>query len=120
MKIKIGDIVVIGVLIVFIVVLSLKYFGRYNSNRYVRISGWKEQLTFPINENRKISVNGPLGVTDVVIRDGEVWIKDSPCKNKICIKMGKIKRPGEQVICVPNRVVVEIIGKGGNIDAVSR
>lgn len=35
------------------------------------------------------------------------------CPKKISMQMGFISRPGETIICVPNRVYVEIVSTGG-------
>ena len=59
---------------------------------------------------------GPLGATTVMCRDGYVWVSDSCCPNKLCVKTGKIHTQGQTIVCVPNRVVVRIVG-ADNVDA---
>ena len=39
-------------------------------------------------------------------------MKYSDCKNQICVNTGKISRAGEIIVCLPNYVIVEIIGSG--------
>jgi hypothetical protein len=34
--------------------------------------------------------------------------------------MGRKKRVGEQIVCVPNRVIVEITGENETVDAITR
>lgn len=60
------------------------------------------------------------GSNTIVIENGEVYMSFADCKNHICIREGRISRPGQTIICMPNRIVVEI--KGGNeaYDAVTR
>ena len=86
----------------------------------MHITGKEQQTYFSPNEDKTVHVQGPLGETIVHIENGKVWIEDSPCREKICIKMGRIERTGEQLICVPNRVVVELEGERGDVDGVSR
>ena len=52
--------------------------------------------------------------------DGTVSVKESNCGDKTCMRTGKISRRGEAIICVPNKVVVEIKGssKESDVDAV--
>jgi len=86
----------------------------------VEVTGRAIQKYYDIHEDRVINVEGPLGTTRVIIEDGEVWVEDSPCREKICIKMGRKKRVGEQIVCVPNRVIVEITGENETVDAITR
>ena len=126
MKIKSGhilkpaDIILILVVAFIIGIMSINLYGKDQGNKEVVVIGQNFKNVYPINSNKIIKVKGPLGYTIVVIKGGKAWIKNSPCREKICMKMGKISRTGQQVICVPNRVLVEIDGKNGDVDAVSR
>lgn len=42
------------------------------------------------------------------------------CPERICLRTGWIKQPGESIICVPNKLVVRIKGLEDGIDAVIR
>ena len=44
----------------------------------------------------------------VKIENGRVFMKSADCKNQICVKTGKISKSGETIICLPNKVIVEI------------
>ncbi|PMQ02358.1 MAG: hypothetical protein CBR30_01515 [Dictyoglomus sp. NZ13-RE01] len=35
----------------------------------------------------------------------------SPCPDKLCVKQGWIKKVGESIVCLPNRVVLRLEGK---------
>jgi hypothetical protein len=67
-----------------------------------------EYAVVPLNEDRIINVPGPLGKTTVEIKGGRVRVLDSPCPNKICVSQGWIERPGETIICLPNRVSITV------------
>lgn len=56
--------------------------------------------------NRLLAVPGPLGVTEVEIRDGRVRVKADPSPRQICVKQGWLA-PGQAALCLPNRVSVE-------------
>lgn len=72
---------------------------------------------YPLAEDRTLQVKGPLGLTEVQIRGGAVWVEDSPCTNKVCIAMGHISSSGQYVACLPNRVFVRISGGTGSAEA---
>ena len=63
-----------------------------------------------LTTDQKKEVKGPLGITEVEIKKGQVRIVKSPCKNKVCIKSGYIRYADRLVACIPNRVVVRIVG----------
>ncbi|MFB0506233.1 MAG: NusG domain II-containing protein [Thermodesulfobacteriota bacterium] len=76
---------------------------------------------FPLKDDRLLPVEGKLGKTWVKMAEGRVRIVDSPCPYKLCVKSGSIRMSGENLICLPNKVVVRIAGDDGEaVDAVSR
>ncbi|MBQ8765566.1 MAG: NusG domain II-containing protein [Clostridia bacterium] len=59
------------------------------------------------------------GVT-VCRENGEIYIKEAVCPDKVCVRSGRISKAGEGIICAPNRVAVEIDGKNKNqLDALT-
>ena len=48
------------------------------------------------------------GTNTVIIKDGEVFVQKADCKNQVCVKSGKISKKGESIVCLPNKVIVEI------------
>jgi len=72
-----------------------------------------------LNENRVIPIKGKLGITEVEIANGKARIRHSPCKNKVCIKAGDIQYADRLIACIPNRIVVRVIGeKQRGVDAI--
>ena len=69
-------------------------------------------FTAPLTVDRQVSLEGPLGVTELVIKDGQVRVTSSPCPFKVCVGMGTINRTGQIIACVPNRLLVQIVGTG--------
>lgn len=57
-----------------------------------------------------VEVEGALGTTTIAIEDGGVRIVDSPCPHKICVKKGRVSRVGDFVACLPNGVVLTVVG----------
>jgi hypothetical protein len=106
-----------GLLVVF---LFHHYLFSASSGKEVEITGGSSSARYDLGADRTVLVEGPMGKTRVVIGGGQVWVDESPCRDKICVQMGKKRRAGEQIICLPNRVVVEVIGDELEFDAVSR
>lgn len=55
-------------------------------------------------------IQGMLGYSLLEGGDNKVRMVESPCPDKICMGMGWISHPGESIVCIPNRVVVRIVG----------
>ncbi len=87
--------------------------------RYVSVRSRNDEWIYPLDTDATYSVSGPLGDTIVGIDDGSVSILDSPCKNKICIAAGILAHAGDWAACLPNGVMVHVLGDlEGGIDAV--
>lgn len=80
-----------------------------NTGNTVRIWSDNELLAeFPLSQDREFIVATELGTNTVVIEHGQVSVTDADCPDKLCEKMGAISKPGETVICLPHRLVVEV------------
>jgi len=55
------------------------------------------------------------------INAGRIRIADSDCPRQICKHAGWISRPNQTIVCVPNKILIEIKGVAGSggYDAVS-
>ena len=80
-----------------------------------------EVYIMPMSRDGSLVLKGPVGDTRVDVADGEVFISDSDCRDKICVAMGPVSTPSSWVACLPNRVFVRVVagnsGKGTEVDA---
>ncbi len=68
-----------------------------------------------------IHVTGTTGYDLVEIADKQVRIVEADCPDKLCIKQGWISRAPQQIVCLPNRVVVRVTnGKALGVDTITR
>lgn len=111
------DIIIIAI-IVMISIISLGILKISNDKnyeeKYVYISVDGELIkTIPlhtISNGEEFTVKTKLGVNIIKIENGMVKIIDADCPDKICVKDGPISKPGEMLVCLPHKVVVEIKG----------
>lgn len=59
---------------------------------------------YPLNKDTTVT----LEHNTFVIESGEVFMSEADCKNHTCVKTGKISKRGECIVCLPNRVILEI------------
>jgi len=110
-------------LVAFIIILSLAtlplIFKTKGEEVIIEVNG-KPLYRLSLSQPRTVEVYGPIGRTVVKIEGGKAWVASSDCPHKLCVKRGKISHSGEMVICVPNKVVVRIVGRrGGQYDAIT-
>lgn len=66
---------------------------------------------YPLSEDLSVEIKGYEGGTNyLVIKEGEAYLTEASCPDHLCIHMGRIKNVGQSIICLPNRVVIEITG----------
>ena len=53
------------------------------------------------------------------LEPGRVCIGESACPSQDCVHTGWISRAGEQIICLPNRLVISLTGGQQEFDAVT-
>lgn len=53
------------------------------------------------------------------VRNSRIRVADSDCPKHTCARMGWISRPGQTIVCAPNRLLVQIRGGQDGIDAVT-
>lgn len=63
-----------------------------------------------LNENSVIPIETEFGKNTVVIEKGEVFVTDSNCPDELCEK-DRISKSGESIVCLPNRLSVNVGGK---------
>ncbi len=76
-----------------------------NAHVIVKVDGRTEGI-YDLNEDQTISVNH--GSNTLVIRDGQADMTDADCPDKLCVKHRPIRYRHENIICLPNRIVVEV------------
>lgn len=99
---------------------SYQVYGNRGGEAVLYIQNQSNVWIYPLAKEQELDIPGPLGVTHVHIKDGAAFVESSPCRDKICISMGKISRNGEWVACLPNRVFLRVQGKTGKGKAGNR
>ncbi|UNC90915.1 NusG domain II-containing protein [Candidatus Contubernalis alkaliaceticus] len=61
------------------------------------------------NNNFRKEIEGINGLTIIEILDQRVRVISSACPDKLCVHSGWIDKPGQLLVCLPNKVVVRII-----------
>ena len=52
----------------------------------------------------------------IVLTETEVWVESSDCPTQDCVHTGHISRAGQSIVCLPARVIVQLVGGDGGED----
>ena len=108
-KIRYDIILIIGLLVITMVIaMAVRFTQKTGKTVVVSVDG-VVKYTFPLDEDIVFKIEGYEGGTNyLVIKDGEACLTEASCPDLLCVHMGKISSQGQSIICLPNRVVVEI------------
>lgn len=70
--------------------------------------------TYSLSENRTVEIRSGDGYNLLVIGDGKAFIQKASCPDGICAAHRPIHHEGESIICLPNKVVVEVHAQDGD------
>ncbi len=112
---KKADIILVSV----ILVIALSAFLIYHFSKedidpneacvIVSVDG-EEIARYPLNEDGVYVLNG--GTNTIKIEDGKVYMLEATCPDKTskegCVSQGVISKNRETIVCLPNKLIVEI------------
>ena len=101
------------ILLAVCTVISLWLFrpGQQATAVQIRSEG-KLLYTLPLAVDRQIRVETSRGTNVVTIREGRVAVTEATCPDGHCMARGYCAG-GTQIVCLPNLLVIEFIGKRG-------
>ncbi|MCC8028599.1 MAG: NusG domain II-containing protein [Lachnospiraceae bacterium] len=111
---KTGKKEVIILVIVFIAILAVWLVFRImktDAGNLVKISvDGEEYGIYDLDTDQEIpiEINGEVTNT-LVIRDGQADMIEADCPDQLCVNMNAISVESETIICLPNKVAVEVI-----------
>ena len=120
-KNKIRNDVILAAVIVIIAVAGLLFINgtKVEGERVVvKINGVETQ-SHSLSENTQFEIktgknNGDYNV--VIIENGKVRVNEANCPDGICKDYRPISYVGETIICLPHKVVIEIVGDDTDMD----
>lgn len=70
-------------------------------------------LELNLNKDQRVTVGGDRGPVVLQVKNGAIQIIESECQTRFCIKNGAINNVNQIIVCVPNRIVIKILGDPG-------
>lgn len=103
---KIGDLIVLAVLLIA-AALAIYFMTKptgsevyiYKDGKLLEAVSLSVEKTVKIDEHITVKISG-----------GAAYVLKSDCKGQDCVKAGRISKAGEMIVCLPNKVVLKIVG----------
>lgn len=93
--------------LVFGVMMGKNYNGTYAE---ITIDG-KLYRKIPLSEHsgdEQIDIKTAYGYNTIEIKDKSIKVIDADCKDKICLRSGFISEPGQIIVCLPHKLMIEV------------
>lgn len=74
---------------------------------------------YSLAEDRTVTI-GEADYNVLEISGGGAAVVEANCGDHTCVRTGTVSRTGETIVCLPHRLVVEIVGGAADVDAVAR
>ncbi|KGE17052.1 hypothetical protein PWYN_20555 [Paenibacillus wynnii] len=121
---KLGDFMIIGaVLLIVGLIYGIKWLDTRNEEYIVgqlaaqiTVNGKPYKTVNLAKEEQVIEIHTKYGHNTLKVFDYGIQMVFADCPNKISMQMGFKSRPHQQIICIPNRVLVEVINPSGSHD----
>jgi hypothetical protein len=56
----------------------------------------------------------------IEVDNDRIRVREADCLDQICIRTGWISRAPQQIVCLPNRVVVKVVAVNADLDDIAR
>ena len=114
-KVLADVILVLSLLLVSLSVFLIIVLAREEGSLVVVSVNGEKVAEYSLSRDGEYSLNG--GTNILVIEDGKAYLSYSDCPDKTCVEGNgifgrKISYVGQRIVCLPNRVMVEIVGEG--------
>ena len=110
-----SDIILVTVLLVIsLSVFLVFYLNRTEGSTVVVSVDGKNVSEYSLEIDGVYYLND--GTNVLVIESGAAYMREANCPGyQDCVETGKIRFVGERIVCLPNKVIVEIVGEGEEI-----
>lgn len=108
MKVKKNDMILIGIVLCVAFLgcfFYMKQAKKVPEEVLVSVDGVMRG-SYRLSEDMEVEING---TNILVIKNGKVKMKEADCPDQICVHHKAISKNKESIVCLPNKVVVEIV-----------
>lgn len=86
--------------------------GKNYNGTYAEITvDGKIYRKIPLSEHsgdEQIDIKTAYGYNIIEIKDKSIKVIDADCRDKICLRSGFISEPGQIIVCLPHKLMIEV------------
>lgn len=112
------------IIILLIAIISLFVIAIINNNSSKKALVYYDNnlvLTIDLNNNEEnvYFVDGYNGIVKIITKDGKIKVDEENSPLHLCSKQGFIENTYENIVCLPNKVIIKITSsKKNDLDAI--
>ena len=120
--VKKWDIIVIIILIVICLAIWLSSSGLSKSANIVEVYINNELFgEYDLSADNSFDIRTDKGNNTICIMNGEVYMKDADCSDKLCVYQRHIRYDGESIVCLPHNLIISVKSESeGVYDAITQ
>lgn len=69
-----------------------------------------------VEESYTLTFEDERGTNTVLVEPGRIRIAEADCPDQVCVNQGFISNGTVPIVCLPHRLIVEIVGAEGDLD----
>jgi hypothetical protein len=79
---------------------------------------WEEIDLSAVKAPYTLQVEGKDGLTNtILVEPGQIQVQRADCPDQICVHQGVISDGTVPIVCLPNKLIIQIVGGGDGLDA---
>lgn len=102
--------------VVLAVALGVFAWGKIAGGAYAVIhdgDGGETKLALSVDE--ELTITTSKGTNVVAVRNGKVSVVEADCPNHDCMRQGEIDSAGQQIICLPHELWIEVVSDDAGV-----
>lgn len=70
-----------------------------------------------VDKSYSFTVEDEFGSNTVLVEPGRIRISQADCPDQVCVDQGFISDGTVPIVCLPHKLMIEIVGGGSDLDA---
>lgn len=107
------DMIIIGIILIISLVSWIIYQNFMANKTPMAEIYYQSKLVKTVDLNQGVeqyfSIDENKNVLFHLFSDGSICFEKSDCPNKLCVKTGRISKPGQFAACIPNEILLKIV-----------
>ncbi len=117
---KKADVLLIIAILIFGLIVGLLFTLDKSQGKEIIITADSKTFgTYDIFASEDIIIENDGQTNHIRIENGNVFMKDANCRGQDCVHQGEKSSTGESIVCIPNKVIVEVVGGESEFDGIS-